>query len=157
MSLITEVYTGAGLRGVLELYALFPERLRTRLVSEHAELFRRLWRELTPEERKGLEEYSLVESPSEQVGVENCQAKLRDLKEGYGVRRSKRLNEVMALEPEIAEALLMDFEKAYRSLTAIHEQQLLQAQTREIEQAQREEEAAMFEPSEHSGLVTIPL
>jgi hypothetical protein len=158
MSVVNSAYTSAGLKGVVEVYDLFPDRLRPAIITKHAEVFRQLWRELTTSERSAVEEYTLagdIGAPATDLESVYYEAKLRDLDENYTQRRNARLQEVSTLEPEVATALVLDFEKANMALTQITRDLLAQARHRESEVLRREQEALLFEPSEHSGLCTV--
>lgn len=162
-STVNSAYTSAGLKGIMDLYTLFPERLRETIVKQHANLFRTLWRELTQVEKEGIEEYALdgdVDSKPSVMGIPEStyyQRKLQNLEQTHDQLRNNRLQEVSVHEPEVATALMLNFENAHRTLTQITKDLLSQALLKESEVLRREQEAILFEPSESEGLVTVPL
>ena len=160
MSTVNSAYISSGLKGIIDLYGLFPERLREMIVKQHAVVFRQLWKELTEDERHSVNEYVLdgdLQRSTDQPTPEYYEQKLRDLTENYSTRRAVRLQEVVTYEPEVATALVLDFEKAHESLLQITRDLFQQAKERTVETERREQEALLFEPSEHSGLVTVSL
>lgn len=159
-----EAYLTCGLKGIVELYSSFPDRLRGKVIAAHATLFRQLWKELTQLEKVDIEQYVII-GDNEPAGtaaseVAYYKTKLIDLELRYTERRTARLREVAHCEPEIATALVLDFEKANRELIAITNSLLSQAILVESEDLRREQEAQLFELSdlsEASAMCTVIL
>lgn len=145
MQLAVETYQNCGLKGIAELYDLFPERLRQTVLTEQANLFKRLWAELSVTEQQELNAYSFNPHTVVEVDeVAHYQAKLADLERNHAARRQERIREVMQLDPGLAAELVAEFERAHTQLVRITTDLLAEALRREQLQRQRMMEATNF-------------
>lgn len=141
---VAQLYIQKGLVAIAETYELFPERLRKELVEKHALLFREVWAKLEDDEKRKIDEYSIVY----ETQITDCskvyEKKLEDLKVDYDRVRDERMKEVEGLPADVATSMILDFEKAYARLVSITENLL--KRSREFEEMihKREDESKLF-------------
>ena len=144
-TLAADTYRSAGLKGVIELYQQFPQRLRERIVLAHARLWHELWNELTPDEQREVGEYVIEGEPlTFAEEIPHYENKLRELHELYPQRHSQRVKEALQCPATEAVADIQSFERAHQTLVKITEDLLVQVKASVNEAELREQEAPRF-------------
>jgi len=145
MNVGRDTYERAGLRGVADLYELLPSKLRAVMIRRQGQLWTQLWQELSSQQQQEVNAYVIEGEDSkhaEELGL--YETRLRDLESTYAARRAERVREVTGLAPDLATALLVDFEKAYEQLLRITRELLAEGYSQRDRSIKRLEEAEVF-------------